>query len=415
MKSKNVVAVIDLKAFYAVVECVERKLDPLKTALVVADKSRGTGTIVLSVSPLLKKLGIPSRCRVYELPKIDNLIYATPRMGLYVKKSAEVVSILLDYVGDDDLHIYSIDEAFINIGPYLKLYKKTPEQLVEDIIATIFKKTGLLAACGIGDNNFLAKSALDHEAKKSPSNIAYWTIDDVQDKLWPIAPLSEMWGISGRLQHHLNMLGIESVGDLANYSRDRLIALFGIMGEQLSNHANGIDQSNIREKYISKTPSLSIGQILFKDYPKDEIPLIIREMCDDLCFRLRLENKLAGLVAISIGYSSMRGGFGRQMSLIRPTDDDDVLYQALLTIFNKHIINQPIRRVGIAFSKLFPLEIEQLDIFVDPRLQDKKRRLSNTITAIKKRYGKNAILRLTSLLESSTTIARHNQIGGHRK
>ena len=202
------IAVIDLKAFYSFVECVERGLNPLTTPLAVCDASRGDGTIVLSVSPYLKEMGVPSRCRKRELPDIPGMIFATPRMELYIKKSAEVVSIVLDYVGEDDIHIYSIDELFINLSPYLKMYKMTPYELVNTIKEKIFEKTRLVSTAGIGDNMLLAKLALDLDGKKNPPYISVWTKEDVPIKLWPITPLSKMWGISTNFEKRLNKSSI---------------------------------------------------------------------------------------------------------------------------------------------------------------------------------------------------------------
>ncbi|MFA5235573.1 MAG: hypothetical protein WC399_01765 [Bacilli bacterium] len=411
----RIVAVIDLKAFYSVVECVERGLDPFVTPLIVADKSRGKGTIVLSVSPFLKAQGMPSRCRVYELPKRDDYIFATPRMNLYLKKSAEVISIMLDFVGEDDLHVYSIDEAFLNLGPYLQLYRATPRQLVDRIMKKIHQKLGLYATAGIGPNNFIAKSALDIEAKQCRDGIAQWDHEDIKTKLWPLAPVSKMWGISTRLESRLSAMGIASVGDLAAFSKETLVAYFGVMGEQLWQHANGIDESLIRDKYHPENPSLSMGQILYRDYRSSDIPVVIEEMVDDLCIRLRLEGRLAGLVALYIGYSQ-QGGFGHQMALIRATDDNEIIKESFMTLYHRHIdARQCVRRVGLSLSKLQPLTPEQLDLFIDPKEQDRRRRLQHTLDEIKVRYGKNAVFRATALLPSSTTIERHRLIGGHRR
>lgn len=410
----SVISVLDLKSFYAVIECVERGLDPMKTPLVVADKSRGTGTIVLAVSPFLRKLGVPSRLRVFELPKRTDIIFATPQMGLYLERSAQVMQILLDFVGEDDLHVYSIDEAFMNLGPYLNYYKMDPETLMLHIKETIYKKLKLLATVGLGDNPFLAKSALDNESKKTKNGIAYWRHDQLETKLWPL-PIGEMWGVAHRMEAKLQTLGIFTIGDLAHYPLHRLHAQFGMMGEQLHRHANGIDESNIREKYVPDSPGISMGQVLFRDYDPNEIPVVIREMSDDLCLRLRLENTMTSLVHLSIGYSKSLGGFSHQMSLIRATDDPDVLYDALMVLYNKFIEDKPVRNVTFAFRKLQPLHHEQLDLFVDPILLDKKRKLQTTLANIKHRFGHNAVLRTSALLEASTTIERHTLIGGHRK
>jgi DNA polymerase V len=410
----SVVAVLDLKSFYAVVECVDRGLDPMTTPLVVADKSRGTGTIILAVSPYLRIQGIPSRLRVFELPKRDDIVFATPRMSLYLQQSAQVMSILLDFIGEDDLHVYSVDEAFLNLGPYLKLYQQTPRELMKTIKDTIYKKMKLLATVGIGDNPFLAKSALDLEAKKAKDGIAIWHQEEIQEKFWPL-PVGEMWGIASRMEHRLHQLGIMNVRDLAQYPEHKLIALYGVMGKQLHQHANGIDHSNIREKYSPKEPGISMGQVLFRDYTMEEAPVVIREMCDDLTLRLRLQAHLTSLVHLSIGYSASLGGFSHQMSLMRATDDEDTLYEALMRIYHRYVEAKPIRNVTFSFRKLTDLGKEQLDLFTDVETTDKKRRLHVTLAHIKERYGHNALLRTSALLKSSTTRDRHELIGGHRK
>ena len=410
----SVVAVLDLKSFYAVVECVERGLDPYQTPLVVADKSRGSGTIILAVSPYLRSQGVPSRLRVFELPKRSDIIFATPRMSLYLEKSAQVMSTLLDFVGEDDLHIYSVDEAFLNLGPYLHLYQQTPRQLMATIKETIYQRLHLLATVGIGNNPFLAKSALDLEAKKAKDGIAEWHQDDVASKFWSL-PVGEMWGIASRMEHRLQQLGIITIQDLATYPEHKLIALYGIMGQQLHEHANGIDHSNIREKYAPKEPGISMGQVLYRDYDVDEAAVVIREMCDDLTLRLRLQGNLTSLVHLSVGYSASLGGFSHQMSLIRATDDEDVLHEALMRLYHRYVESKPIRNITFAFRKLSPLSHGQLDLFTDVAVTDKKRRLQVTLAKIKERYGHNAVLRTSALLKASTTRDRHGLIGGHRR
>ena len=409
------IAVIDLKAFYSFAECVDRGLDPFKTPLVVCDKERGKNTIILSVTPYLKSKGVPSRLRIKELPKGHDYIYAVPRMKRYIEMSTQVVSILLDFFSHEDIHVYSIDEAFIDLTSYLKYYKMTSVELVSHVINTIKLKTGLFATAGIGENFFLAKVALDIYAKKEPNGIAVLKKEEIKTKLWPITPLSKIWGIGPRMELRLNMMGIYKVEDIALSSREYFRQCFGIMGEQLIDHANGIDDSNIREEYIPKDNSLSIGQVLFKDYNKEEIKLIISEMCDDLSQRMRLEGKVTNGISLMIGYSK-EGGFCRQLALNKPTDESSILFDAMMVIFEKHIQDYPIRRVGLNFHKLIPTpSYEQLDIFEDSRETYKRRSLQHAIDGIQMRFGKNSILRASSLLENSTIKERHEQIGGHRR
>ena len=410
------IAVIDLKAFYSFVECVDRGLDAWTTPLVVADKERGKNTIVLSVSPYLKARGVPSRLRIRDLPKGYDYVYAVPRMQRYIEKSAEVVRIMMDFVSEEDIHVYSIDEAFLDITSYLNYYKMTPLQLVSKIIQTIKEKTGLQATAGIGDNFFLSKVALDIYAKHEKNGIATMKQKDIKTKLWPISPLTKIWGIGERTAVKLNSLAIYNVGELANADKNFIHDHFGIMGDQLIAHANGIDESDVHEVYVPKSTSLSLGQVLFKDYKKDEVTTIIREMCDDLSQRLRSEGKQCELVSLYIGYSKeTMGGFSRQMSLLHPTDDTEELFNALMEIKHKYIQDLPIRRIGINFGKLSNGGFKQIDMFGDAKKEKDNHDLFKAMDKLKDKYGKNILLRASALTENSTAIERHNQIGGHRK
>ena len=411
------IAVIDMKAFYAFVECVERGLNPFTTPLVVCDPTRGDGTIVLSVSPFLKDQGVPSRCRRRDLPHIEGLIFAQPRMALYVKKSAEIINIVLDYVGEDDIHIYSIDEFFINLGPYLKSSECTPYQFVRKIQKAITSKTGLVTTAGISYNMLLAKVALDTDAKKKPPYIAQWGKVDIKKKLWKITPLTKMWGISYGYEAKLNAMGIETIGQLANTDKNLLKAKFGIMGEQLWEHANGIDNTNLRDKYIPQDTSFSQGQVLFRDYTAQEAKLILKEMNDDLSMRLREHNKTTRRLGVAVGYtvSEGGGGFAHQVTLDYPTDDTDKIYEDILKIFEKYVGNRKIRRLYITYSQLESNEYEQLNLFEIGHIDETKKEMVKTIDGLKRKYGKDTILRASALLEESTAKERHNQIGGHHK
>lgn len=410
------IAVIDMKAFYAFVECVERKLDPFTTPLVVCDPERGDGTIVLSVSPFLKAQGVPSRCRRRELPEIPGLILAQPRMGLYVKKSAEIISIVLDYVAQDDIHIYSIDEFFINLDPYLKTYDCTAYELVRKIQNAINEKTGLVTTAGLSYNMLMAKVALDNDAKKRPPFIAKWGHEDVKKKLWKITPLHKMWGISHGYEAKLNAMGIETVGQLAQTDKDLLKERLGIMGEQLWEHANGIDNTNIRDKYIPQDTSFSLGQVLWKDYTKEDARLILKEMCDDLTMRLREHGKMTRRIGLAVIYTyGEGGGFSHQATLDYPTDDTDAILKDLLNMYDKYTTSEKVRRLYITYSQLSEGGFEQFNLFEDMTGQNKKQNLVKTMDEIKRKYGKDSVLRASSLLETSTAKIRHNQIGGHHR
>ncbi len=412
---KRVIAVIDLKAFYSYVECLDRGLDPWKEPLVVADKERGTNTIVLSVSPFLKKQGIPSRCRIKELPKKYKYIYAVPRMERYLEKSAQVIDVLYHFVAKEDVHVYSIDEAFVDLTSYLKYYNKTPLQMVTTIIDEIKEETGLQATAGIGDNFFLAKIALDIYAKKERNGIAKVSVNDIKEKLWPITPLSKVWSIGPRMELRLNKIGLFTMRDIALSNIDYLRDKFGVIGEQLWRHANGIDEADIHEKYEPKERSLSLSQVLFRDYNQKEAVTIIREMVDTLASRMRNENKMTKVVAIYVGYSKNMGGFARRSTLLAPTDDSELLLKAILEIYQMYIKDLPIRTIGLNFGGLLESTYQQLNMFEDDKEQIKRRNLQKTMDKLHDKFGKNSVLRASSLLEESTIKDRNNFIGGHHK
>ena len=412
----NYYLAIDLKSFYASVECVLRGLDAFSTPLVVCDPERGPGSIVLAVSPYLRSLGVPSRLRKFELPALKDLIIAPPRMETYLMYNANFNNILLDYVGEDDLHVYSVDESFINVGPYLKLYKKSPSELAQEILLRIKNELGLTAVAGIGPNMFLAKIAMDIDAKKRSNNIAHWQLKDIENKLWPLTPLSKMWGISSRLERRFNNIGIRKVGDLALYSRAVIKKMFGVVGETLWEHANGIDDTDIRAKYTPASSSLSNGQILDRNYTYDEIFQIIIEMNDDLARRLRKRQTCASHVGLMLQFAKEESGnFHKDISLLIPTDDTAELVQALLSILKQKTIIEPIRGVFINYGHLTSNKIQQLSLFIDEKKQALSQALTHTLDNITDRYGLNAVLRADALINGSTAKRRHEQIGGHRR
>lgn len=411
---RNIIC-IDLKSFFASCECIERKLDPFTTPLVVADPNRN-GAITLAVTPYMKKLGVKSRGRIYEIPKNIKYIKAKPRMNLYIKKSKEVVDVYLEYVSHEDLHIYSIDECFLDVTNYMKLYQKTTYELALDILNRVFKKTGLCATAGIGPNMLLAKVCMDIEAKKSTNFIAEWSYDDVKTKLWNITPLSNMWGIGHRMEKKLNSLGITTIGDLANYNKLKLKEKFGVIGEELWYHSNGIDNSKISDfKREVHEKSISNSQVLFKDYYNNEITLIIREITSLLVKRLRKENFTTSRIFLSISYSkNIGGGFSVSKRIDNQTNDENTIYKTVINIFNCHYKeNTPIRKVGISLGNLQINDYIQLNLFENIKDIEKNNNINNAIDEINEKLGSNSILKATSLLKNSTIRERNNKIGGH--
>jgi len=414
----EVYAVIDLKSFYASCECVSRGLDIFTTPLVVADPSRSANSIVMSATPYMKeRYGVPNVCRIGDLPRFKELIFATPRMAYYVEMSAKIVSLFLNYVSEEDLHVYSIDESFLRLTPYLKLNGCSAEQLVERIQKDIRDRYGLVATAGMGPNMFLAKTCLDNEGKKRPPYRAYWGPDDVRTKLWKIHPITKVWGIAKGIGNHLHRLGIRSLESLAKADPELLHKEFGVIGYDLHDMAWGIDRTDITKKYVPKDTSFSQGQVLMRDYRPEEAILVVKEVIDELCTRLRFHDSVTSLVSIYIGYSSTSqgGGFHHQCALDVATDDNDTLFAAVKRLYDRFVEPKMIRNVVVSFSKLRPYHgARQLTFFSDGDELEEKRSLRVAIDQISSRYGRNAVLRASSLLAHSTVIDRHGLIGGHR-
>jgi DNA polymerase V len=412
---KNILC-IDLKSFYASVECAISGLDPFKPPVVVADKERGGGSIVLAVTPYLKQLGVPNRLRVYELPKNIDIIYRKPRMERYLEYSTKIIEIYLQFISEDDLYVYSVDEVFLDFTEYLDYYKKSDYEIAKMIMSEVYKQTKIYSTCGIGPNMLIAKLALDIESKHSPEFIAKWTYEDLPNKLWPIKPLSKMWGIGRNMERNLNALGIEKIEDLAKYDVSKLKKKFGVIGEELYYHTHGIDMSLIQEKLRLKPASKSygIGQTLFEDYYEPEIYQIIREMVDDVCRRLRVSKKKATTVHFGLGYSKdTGGGFARQMQLPQPSSNESHIYQLCLKIMKKFYNESPIRIVRVSVTGLIDDHDYQVNIFEDIETVMKEKEVFHAVDVIKERFGKNSINRASSELKSSTIKARNEMIGGH--
>ena len=413
MKEKHIIC-IDLKSFFASCECLERNLDPFTTPLVVCNPNRND-SITLAVTPYLKQFGISGRTRVYNLPKNINIKKVPPRMNLYIKKSKEVIETYLEFVSPNDIHIYSIDEVFLDVSDYLKLYKTDVYSLTLKILNRIKEKDGLTATAGIGSNMLLAKVSMDIEAKHTKNNIAHWTYEDIKTKLWNITPLSKMWGIGSRMEKNLNKLKIYTIGDLAKYNKYILKEKFGVIGEELWNHANGIDDSTIQDyKKEPKDKSYSHSQILYKDYDEKNITLIIKEMCKVLAKRLRENKKHTSLICLHISYSkSVGGGFSHMNKLETPTDNEQTIEFTCLNIFEKFYENLPIRKVGISVGRLSDNNSIQLNLFESYKDITQENNMNKTIDEISIKFGKNSIIPASALLNDSTLIERNKKIGGH--
>ena len=279
---------IDLKTFYASVECVERGLDPFKTNLVVADPDRGKGTICLAVSPKMKMLGVRNRCRLFEIPPDIKYIVAPPRMKKYIEYSANIYAIYLKYFSKEDIHVYSIDEAFIDVTNYLRLYKVDAIDLAKMVIKDIFKTYGITATAGIGTNMYLAKIALDITAKHSSTNIGFLDEEKYKNELWHHKPLSDFWQIGKGIERRLNKLRLFDMYDIATTDKKRLYKEFGINAEYLIDHSFGKESCTIADikKYKPKTNSITNSQILFEDYSFEKARIVLKEMVEIRKFKI---------------------------------------------------------------------------------------------------------------------------------
>ena len=496
---EKVYACIDLKSFYASVECVLRGLDSLKTNLVVADKSRTEKTICLAISPSLKKYGLNGRARLFEVIKkvkeinkdrlkrthkfigkstnetdLDNNPYleldyiaATPRMSYYMKYSTMIYNIYLKFIDKNDIFVYSIDEVFMDITHYLKLYNCTKEELITKIILEVYKETGITATGGIGTNLYLAKVAMDIKAKHIKPNkegvrIAYLDEESYKREFWSHEPLTDFWRVGKGYLKRLNNIGACTMGDIARMSlenEDILYKTFGVNAEILIDHAWGYEPCTIKDikSYKPISNSLSSGQVLHEAYNFYKAKIVLIEMIDSLCLDLVYKNLITDKFTLTIGYdidnltnqnikSKYRGEitfdyYGRvvpknshgSVKINHKTSSFKIISSEILKLYNK-IVNPIllIRRINISADGVVNEKsvknnkiIEQLDIFTDSlELENKRikesidekseRIIQKTLLDIKNKYGKNSILKGLDYLKGATAIDRNKEIGGHK-
>ena len=504
---------IDAKSFYASVECVERHLNPLTTNLVVADESRTEKTICLAVSPSLKAHGIPGRARLFEViqrvkavnqerlnagirsgaiwrdpetrkyqfsassfdaeaiekdPTLEiSYIVAPPRMRLYEEYSSRIYATYLKYVSSEDIIVYSIDEVFIDVTDYLRTYGMTAHELTMTMVRDVLYNTGVTATAGIGTNLFLAKIAMDIEAKKSKPDkdgVRIAALDEMtfREKLWTHRPLTDFWRIGKGISQKLEAMQLFTLGDVARaslnpYCEDRLYKTFGVNAELIIDHAWGWEPVTVEDirQYRPSTSSISSGQVLQCPYDFEKGRLIVREMTELLVLDLVRKHVVTKQIVLDIGYDreSLEGERGRKYTgsvVMDPygrkipkaahgtgnmdgyTSSTHVIMSAVLDVYDRVVHKDLlIRRVNVTACNLVSeTEIpedkpEQLDMFTDYEAlerekkirqlaEEKERRLQNVTLAIQDRYGKNAMLKGMNLMEGGTTIARNGQIGGHK-
>ena len=496
---------IDLKSFYASVECVERGLDPLQTNLVVAAPSRTEKTICLAVSPALKAYGIPGRARLFEVIQqvgqvnamrrlnapnrtltgkscdareladhpdwaLDYII-APPQMAHYIQQSTRIYNVYLKYVAPEDIHSYSIDEVFLDATAYLKLYGLTPKEFARKMILDILATTGITATAGIGTNLYLAKAAMDIVAKHVPADkdgvrIAELDEQTYRQTLWGHTPLTDFWRVGRGYERRLQKLGLNTMGDIAlcscggpreYYNEDLLYKTFGVNAELLIDHAWGWEPTTIADikAYKPESSSLGSGQVLTAAYPYEKARLVVREMAEELILNLVDKGLVTDQIDLTIGYDTASlttpgirytgpvttDHYGRKVPkhahgtrhLGRRTQSAKVILDAAMALFDR-IVNPAllVRRVNIVALHILvgqeelPVpEVEQLDLFTDyakleqERLAEQARleresRIQQAALSIKRKFGKNALVKGMDLQEDATAMTRNNQIGGHK-
>lgn len=496
-------AAIDLKSFYASVECIQRGLDPLTTNLLVADASRTEKTICLAVSPSLKSYGIPGRARLFEAvqqvglvnalrrakapggqfrgkswdaeelnrdPSLQiDYITAPPRMSLYMQTSTKIYEIYLQYVAPEDMHVYSVDEVFLDITPYLKTSGLTPYAFVRQIIRDVVQQTGITATAGIGTNLYLSKIAMDIVAKHEPADAYGVRIAQMDEMgyrrlLWDHRPLTDFWRVGPGYARKLEKVGLHTMGDVARcslggpddfHNEELLFRLFGVAAELLIDHAWGVEPCTIADikAYRPESNSISSGQVLTCPYPADKARLVMREMTDLLVLDLVDKGLMTDQMVLTVGYDvdnlldperrqRYKGPvetdrYGRKVpkyahgtaNLPAYSSSTREITQAVMELFDRIVDKELlVRRMTIAACRILTERavsqaspMEQLDLFAQPeaaeaqeaRRQREKRR-QQAVLEIQKKYGKNAILKGMNLEEGATARERNRQIGGHK-
>ena len=491
MKSRTYIA-IDLKSFYASVECVERHLDALDTHLVVADASRTEKTICLAVSPSLKTYGIPGRARLFEVvqavarinaerrrhapgrrfrgssfshaalladPSLElSYIVATPQMAHYMTVSSRIYGIYLRHIAPEDIHVYSVDEVFIDATDYLKAYRLTAHEFARKLIQEVLQETGITATAGIGPNLYLCKIAMDIEAKHSPADADGVRIAELDEmsyrrKYWTHRPLTDFWRVGRGIAARLEAAGLYTMGDVARcsvgqpwerYNEDVLYKIFGVNAELLIDHAWGWESCTMADikAYRPAANSLSVGQVLAEPYPFDKARLIVREMTDQLVLDLVEKGLVTDQIVLSVGYDAgavkqqTSGGYrgavvddwyGRPVpkpahgsaNLPRPSSSTRLITYKMMELFDR--IVEPtlqVRRIYVVAAHVVDekqLDGVQLDLFEEPAEDERRERSrQEAILAIRRKFGKNAILKGMNFEEGATARERNQQIGGHK-
>lgn len=452
---KSDIAFIDMKSFYASVECVSRGLHPLKTSLCVMSRADNSSGLILASSPMFKKVfGKSNVGRSYDLPFDINTrrfsyynakkqglrtdpdyirfieewakstFIVPPRMDEYIAVNMEIQRLFQNYGSPDDIYPYSIDEGFIDLTSSLNYFisdktisrKDKLDAISAKIQRDIWRETGIYSTIGMSNANpLLAKLALDNEAKRTPTMRANWSYPDVERKVWNIPNMTDFWGIGKRMEKRLNSLGIYSIKELANTNPDMLKQILGVTGLRLWFHANGVDESNVHTPYKPKSKCLGNSQVLPRDYVEQrEIEIVLREMAEQVAIRLRRAGKKATVVAIHLGYSKLENkrSINTQMK-IEPTNNTDILTNYVLKLFHNKYTSGAIRNVAVSYSGFVDESYGLISLFDDVDKEEKEERLQTAIDSIRNQFGFTSLLKANSLDKASRSIARSKLIGGH--
>ncbi|MBY4977243.1 Y-family DNA polymerase [Streptococcus suis] len=449
------IAFVDMKSFYASIECVDRGLHPLYTSLCVMSRADHASGLILAASPMFKQVfGKGNVGRSYDLPFDINTrkfsyqnawkqgievtpkyksfiehwakrtLIVAPRMERYIEKNLEIQHIFQDYAAPDDIHPYSIDEGFIDLTSSLRYFipgdKLSRKDKLDNVSALIqrdiFRKTGVISTVGMSNANpLLAKLALDNEAKKTPTMRANWSYEDVETKVWAIPNLTDFWGIGDKREKRLRKLGVNSIKELANFNPDVLKKELGKEGVQLWFHANGVDESDVHEHYKPKSRGLGNSQMLPRDYrTQREIEVALAEMADQVANRLRQAHKKATVVSIHIGFSwtEKRKSINAQKK-IDPANLPRTMVNHVLELFRSKYSYGIVRQIGVTYSGFVDENLTLLSLFDDLETIEKEEKIQTAIDAVREKFGFLAIQKGTVLTEGSRNIERSKLIGGH--
>ncbi|MDU0461711.1 Y-family DNA polymerase [Staphylococcus ureilyticus] len=405
---------IDQKSFFASVSCIQKGLDPMKEKLAVVADTKRQGSVVLAATGPLKAIGIKTGSRLFEIPHRNDIYIINPSMRKYLEVSVAISKIALRYVAPEDLHQYSIDEFFMDVTNSYHRFSSTIQSFCKKLQYEILEETGIHCSIGIGSNMLLSKVAMDIEAKHTNSFIAEWRYQDVPHKLWPISPLSKFWGISKKTETKMNKRGIFTIGDLAHYPYQYLKRDFGTVGVDLHLHANGIDQSRIRDKYSVVNPSICKSQILMRDYRYEEAKVVMQELIEDVASRVRARNKLAKTIHFSFGYSD-HGGVHKQYTLEDPTNLEGTIFKVVESLADKLCDSTMLyRTVSISLTQFIDERNTQLNLFIDEYERKRNEKLAKTIDALHQKFGKGIVSKAISYTDAGTKHGRLGLMAGHK-